>query len=103
MKRYPRTLSMWLAIFGVTSFTSRHRWLHLLGVFALHLVGFGGVGMAYGHHCATKGIPVEPVPFIKDLWTSNARATLASMARHAVFAAIVIRDDLRHHQPSMVK
>jgi hypothetical protein len=97
MKRYPHTLSMWLAVFGTACFVSERRWLHLTGVIALYLVGVGGIGMAYGHHCATKGIPVEPVPFVKDLLAGGARPTLFSMARHAGFAAFVIVDEIRHH------
>lgn len=82
----PHTLSFWLVAGGVSAILSRRRSVRFLGVVALYLVAFGGVGGNYFRVADRHRLPVQPA-HVARLWLQGYdRDALRSAIQHAAFA-----------------
>lgn len=81
-----RTISFWSALVGIATWSRKK-----LSVVLLFLVGFGGMGVAYGRFCDKNGLPIEPVALVKAYrqpWIQDRDVHAKEFWSHALFAAI---------------
>ena len=86
----PRTLSFWLAVLSIVLLFSDKKSAKLISTTSCLLVGFGGMGCAYGRHAEQAQVPIEPIAIARSLVWKDAEwdERLKEAYTHGVFALI---------------
>ena len=86
----PKTLSFWSGVTALGLLFSKKKPAKFISAVACMLVGFGGIGCAYGRYATEQNLPIEPIPIFNALVhkDGNADERLEEARTHGIFALI---------------